>query len=78
MENFAAEAHLRLDAARFHSMENITSGYYPIKPLKIEEKPLLEYPEAVQLAGLAAIIFVIGTLVQVPMHLSQLAFVSLT
>lgn len=46
-------------------MANLTTGFYRIKQLKIEEKPLLDYPEAVQLASLAASIFVIGTLVQV-------------
>jgi len=46
-------------------MENVTSGYYPIKLIRIEEKPLLDFPEAVQLACLAVSIFIFGALVQV-------------
>ena len=46
-------------------MANLTSGFYLIKPLKIEERPLLNFPEAAWLASLAASIFVFGILVQV-------------
>jgi hypothetical protein len=45
--------------------QNITSGYFPIKPLVIEERPLLDFPEATQLAAMAVIILILGTLVQV-------------
>jgi len=44
---------------------NNTSGYYPIIPLNIEEKPLLEFPEAAHLAALAVFTLVLGALVQV-------------
>lgn len=59
-------ADIKLVAARTQAMDNLTSGYYPINPLRIEERPLLDFQEAVQLASLAASIFVVGTLVQVP------------
>ena len=60
-----AEADLRFEKTGVQLMENLTTGFYQIKPLKIEERPLLDFPEAVQLAVLAASIFVFGTLVQV-------------
>ena len=60
-----AEADLRFEKTGVQLMENLTTGFYQIKPLKIEERPLLGFPEAVQLAILAASTFVFGTLVQV-------------
>ena len=46
-------------------MSNLTSGFYLIKLLKVEERPLLNFPEAASLASLTAFIFIFGILVQV-------------
>ena len=45
--------------------DNLTYGYYSLKTLKIEEKPLLDIRDAIWLAFLAIVILTLGAVVQV-------------
>jgi len=45
--------------------DNLTYGYYTLKTLRIEEKPLLDFRDAIYLAFLAIFILTLGAIVQV-------------